>query len=102
MRGDKSVLVPSMASFARAVFVHCDLGKRYSSCRVAQLEQERGGEDSLYAEYDSYGPGANPKARAAFSHQLKDLKGYEMESVLSGSDNWNLVANGNALVSIKR
>ena len=65
-------------------------------------EKKEAEKTAFYAEYDSYGPGANPKARAAFSHQLKDLKGYEMESVLSGSDNWNPVANGNALVSIKR
>ena len=30
--------------------------------------------------------GANPKARAAFSRQLKNLKGYEMETVLAGED----------------
>ena len=56
----------------------------------------------FYAEYDSYGPGANPKARAAFSHQLKDTEGYEIESVLAGTDGWNPIANGNALVNIKR
>ena len=67
-----------------------------------EAEKKEAEKTAFYAEYDSYGPGANPKARAAFSHQLKDLKGYEMESVLSGSDNWNPVANGNALVSIKR
>lgn len=50
----------------------------------------------------SYGPGANPKARAAFSHQLKDTEGYEIESVLAGTDGWNPIANGNALVNIKR
>lgn len=46
--------------------------------------------------------GANPKARAAFSHQLKDTEGYEIESVLAGTDGWNPIANGNALVNIKR
>lgn len=41
-------------------------------------------------------------ARAAFSHQLKDTEGYEIESVLAGTDGWNPIANGNALVNIKR
>lgn len=88
--------------FARAVFVHCDLGKHILPAGWHNWDKKEAEKTAFYAEYDSYGPGANPKARAAFSHQLKDLKGYEMESVLSGSDNWNPVANGNALVSIKR
>lgn len=88
--------------FARAVFVYCDLGKHILPAGWHNWDKKEAEKTAFYAEYDSYGPGANPKARAAFSHQLKDLKGYEMESVLSGSDNWNPVANGNALVSIKR
>ena len=55
-----------------------------------------------YAEYDSCGGIANPKAHGAFSHQLKDTEGYEIESVLAGTDGWNPIANGNALVNIKR
>ena len=47
----------------------------------------------FYAEYDSHGEGANPKARAAFSRQLKNLKGYEMETVLAGEDGWNPLKN---------
>ena len=47
----------------------------------------------FYAEYDSHGKGANPKARAAFSRQLKNLKGYEMETVLAGEDGWNPLKN---------
>ena len=46
--------------------------------------------------------GANPKARAAFSHQLKTLKGYEIETVLAGDDGWNPVKNGNHLLDVKR
>ena len=34
--------------------------------------------------------------------QLKDTEGYEIESVLAGTDGWNPIANGNALVNIKR
>ena len=57
---------------------------------------------AFYAEYDSRGEGANPKARAAFSHQLKTLKGYEIETVLAGDDGWNPVKNGNHLLDVKR
>ena len=45
---------------------------------------------------------SNLKARAAFSHQLKTLKGYEIETVLAGDDGWNPVKNGNHLLDVKR
>ena len=65
--------------------MHCDLGKHILPAGWHNWDKKEAEKTAFYAEYDSYGPGANPKARAAFSHQLKDLKGYEMESVLSGS-----------------
>ena len=57
---------------------------------------------AYYAEYQSTGEGAAPASRAGFSHQLKSLKKYDMESILAGEDGWNPVRNGNALVKIKR
>jgi pectinesterase len=57
---------------------------------------------AFYAEYQSKGPGANPQARAGFSHQLKTTKGYEISTVLAGDDGWNPVKNGNAVFEIKR
>ena len=56
----------------------------------------------FYAEYESRGEGANPKARAAFSQQLKNLQGYEITTVLAGEDGWNPVADGNKLITVKR
>ena len=88
--------------FAQAVFIHCDLGKHILPAGWHNWNKKDVEKTVFYAEYDSYGPGANPKARATFSRQLKDIKGYEIESVLSGNDGWNPVANGNALVNIKR
>lgn len=42
------------------------------------------------------------RARATFSHQLKNLKGYQIEETLVGEDGWNPVKNGNALVKVVR
>ncbi|KAB6274671.1 pectin esterase, partial [Bacteroides xylanisolvens] len=56
----------------------------------------------FYAEYESRGEGAHPKARAAFSQQLKNLKGYEINAVLVGEDGWNPIENGNKLITVKR
>lgn len=56
----------------------------------------------FYAEYGSKGAGTNPQARAAFSRQLKNLKGYEPVTVLAGDDGWNPVRDGNRLLDVKR
>lgn len=46
---------------------------------------------AYYAEYGSTGPGANPKARVAWSHQLtpKQANKYTIKNILGGKDNWN-------------
>ncbi|CAM3375380.1 pectinesterase family protein [Marinicrinis lubricantis] len=48
---------------------------------------------SRYAEYGSYGPGANPEARVPWSRQLSDLEAsrYTIEEALSGKDGWHPV-----------
>ncbi|MGM0879708.1 MAG: pectate lyase [Bacillota bacterium] len=44
-----------------------------------------------YSEYNSRGPGANPKARAGWSKQLtpEEASQYTVQNVLKGNDNWN-------------
>jgi pectinesterase len=44
-----------------------------------------------YSEYNSSGPGANPKARVPWSHQLTkaEAKAITVKKVLSGADGWN-------------
>jgi pectinesterase len=46
---------------------------------------------AYYAEYHSSGPGANPAARAPWSHQLTDHEAaaYRPEVFLAGNDHWN-------------
>ncbi|MFV0588988.1 pectinesterase family protein [Bacteroides reticulotermitis] len=88
--------------YAQAVFVRCELGKQI----VAKGWNNWGKKDAEktvnYAEYESRGAGANPEARAAFSHQLKSLKGYELESILAGEDGWNPTKDGHKLIEVKR
>lgn len=88
--------------YAQAVFVRCELGKHIHPEGWNNWGKKENEKTAFYAEYDSRGEGANPKARAAFSHQLKNLKGYEMEAVLAGDDGWNPVRDGNKLVEVKR
>lgn len=45
---------------------------------------------AYYAEFKSFGIGANPGKRAEWSHQLsrKELKNYSLEKIFKKSDNW--------------
>ena len=88
--------------YAQAVFVRCELGQHVLPEGWNNWGKKENEKTAFYAEYDSRGEGANPKARAAFSHQLKTLKGYEIETVLAGDDGWNPVKNGNHLLDVKR
>jgi pectinesterase len=46
---------------------------------------------AYYAEFHSTGPGANPSARVAWSHQLaeREAKQYQPRAFLAGRDHWN-------------
>lgn len=88
--------------YAKAVFIRCNMGRHilpegWNNWRKVENEKT-----VFYAEYQSKGEGAAPKKRAAYSKQLKSLAGYSMEEVLSGSDGWNPVENGNELLNIRR
>lgn len=80
--------------YAQAVFIRCNLGKHISPAGWNNWGNKEAEKTAFYAEYESTGEGANPKARVPYSHQLKNLKGYEMETVLAGDDGWNPVKMG--------
>ena len=88
--------------YAQAVFIRCELGKHILPVGWNNWGKKENEKTVFYAEYESRGEGANPKARAAFSQQLKNLQGYEITTVLAGEDGWNPVADGNKLITVKR
>lgn len=88
--------------YAQAVFIRCELGKHILPEGWNNWSKKEAEKTVVYAEYDSRGQGANPKARASFSRQLKNLNGYEIESILVGEDGWNPVKNGTQLTNVKR
>lgn len=88
--------------YAKAVFIRCDLGKHILPAGWHNWGKKHAEKTVFYAEFQSKGDGANPKERAPFSSQLKSIRRYEIETVLSGKDNWNPAKNGNALLDIKR
>lgn len=88
--------------YAQAVYIRCDLGKHILPTGWNNWGKKANEKTAFYAEYQSKGEGANPQARAPFSHQLKDLKDYDLQTILSGTDGWNPAKNGNTLLDIKR
>lgn len=88
--------------YAKAVFIRCDLGKHILPAGWHNWGKKHAEKTVFYAEFQSKGDGANPKERAPFSSQLKSIRRYEIETVLSGKDDWNPAKNGNALLDIKR
>lgn len=88
--------------FAQAVFIRCRMGSHIVPEGWNNWNNKDAEKTVFYAEYKSEGEGANPKARAHFSHQLENLNGYEIESILKGSDGWNPVKDGNKLIEVKR
>lgn len=88
--------------YAQAVFVRCDLGGHILPAGWNNWGKVENEKTAFYAEYQSRGAGANLQARAPFSHQLHSLEGYAMEDVLAGTDGWNPMKDGNALLDIKR
>ena len=84
--------------YAQAVYVECEMGGHIDPVGWNNWGKESNEKTAYYAEYKSTGDGANPKARAAFSHQLDDASKYAPETVLQGNDGWNPVKNGSTLL----
>lgn len=88
--------------YGKTVYIRCELGGHINPAGWDNWGKKSNEKTAYYAEYQSTGDGASPKSRAKFSHQLKNLNKYDMETILAGDDGWNPVRNGNALVNIKR
>ncbi len=87
---------------AQSVFIHCNLGKHICPEGWHNWKKPEAEKTTFFAEYQNSGEGADISKRVSWSHQLKNLKGYSVEEVLSGDDGWNPAKNGNSIVEIKR
>lgn len=70
--------------WAKTVYLDCHLGAHIHPQGWADWDKPHG--HFYYGEYRSTGPGADPTARASFSHQLTDreAEAYTTENVLAG------------------
>lgn len=67
--------------YAQAVFIRCNMGKHILPEGFHNWNKKDAERTVFYAEYESKGEGANPKKRASFSRQLKNIKDYTIEKV---------------------
>jgi pectinesterase len=74
--------------YAKAVFINCNLGKMIKAEGWDNWGKESNEKTAFYAEYNNTGPGANPKARVAWSHQLNEItvKEHTLDKIFNG---WN-------------
>ncbi len=82
--------------YSTVVFMNTDMGAHiqpagWSEWKGASTQRL---ETATYAEFNSSGPGANPKAREPLSKQLtaEEAKKYETKVFLAGADGWDPTA----------
>lgn len=73
---------------ARTVFINTEMGEHISPTGWDNWRKPENEKTAYYAEFNSKGPGANPKGRAGWSHQLtkKESKEYTLKNIFGDWD----------------
>lgn len=79
--------------YAATAFINCELGAHILPEGWHNWSKPEAEKTARYAEFKSYGPGANPAARVPWSRQLteEEAAAATAENVLRGSDYWDPV-----------
>lgn len=85
--------------YGQAVYIQCSLGKHIVPEGWNNWGKKENEKTAFFAEYQNTGEGAAVEGRASYGHQLKNLKDYQVEDILSGTDGWNPVRDGNKLLN---
>ncbi len=77
-------------NFAKTVFINCHLGAHIRPEGWHNWDKPDAEKTTLYAEYESKGPGVDPASRVGWSKQLtaKEAAPYQPANILAGSDQW--------------
>lgn len=88
---DHVVLGRPWRPFARVVYMHTELPAEVIPQGWSLWGRSSETPQAYYAEYKNTGPGANPSARASWSHQLTAAQAahYMPKVFLAGADHWN-------------
>ncbi|MCB0639875.1 MAG: pectin esterase [Lewinella sp.] len=72
-------------SYARTAFLRCELGAHIRPAGWDNWSTPAREQTTFYAEYENYGPGAQPQGRVPWSHQLsrRQARRYRTEKVLA-------------------
>ncbi|GGF14989.1 pectinesterase [Hymenobacter cavernae] len=75
---------------AKTVFINTEMGAHITAAGWDNWRNPENEKTAYYAEYNSTGPGANPKGRVAWSHQLtaKEAKQYTLKNIFAGAEAW--------------
>jgi pectinesterase len=75
---------------AKVVYLNTEMGGHITATAWDNWKKPENEKTAYFAEYNSTGPGANPKGRVAWSHQLtaKEAKLYTLKSIFSASEPW--------------
>lgn len=75
---------------AKVVYLRCELGGHIAPEGWANWNKTENYKTAYYAEYRSAGPGANPKARVEWAHQLtaKEAKLYMLKKIFAAQEPW--------------
>lgn len=85
--------------YGQAVYIQCSLGKHIVPEGWNNWGKKENEKTAFFAEYQNTGEGAAVEGRVSYGHLLKNLKDYQVEDILSGTDGWNPVRNGNKLLN---
>ncbi len=77
--------------FAKTVFINCYMENHIKKEGCNNWNKTLAEKEAVYAEYNSYGPGASNETRMPWSHILNEteIKKYTIFNILSGNDKWN-------------
>ncbi|OXM84796.1 pectinesterase family protein [Paenibacillus rigui] len=78
-------------SYAKAAFLDCWLGEHIVPAGWDNWNKPECEQTTVFCEFNSTGPGANPGQRVVWSAQLtaEEAKAYAAPRVLAGRDGWN-------------
>ena len=75
---------------AKVVYLNTEMAGHITAAGWENWKNPENEKTAYFAEYRSTGPGANPKGRVAWSHQLttKEARQYTLKAIFAASESW--------------
>ena len=89
-------------SYAKAVFIRCELGKHIHPAGWHNWGKEDAERTVFFAEFENSGSGAATGQRAPFAQRLESIEAYSIPRIVSGNDNWNPLVEKETLLTEKK